>query len=1413
VLNALYSGAYALGALAAASLMVSLAAQAVAQLSAGRGTSKKKLSTGSVLSSSALVHAPRFYDAASARGFFGARMRASMQYVRSGLRGAVEPLLLVGEGGGDGASAESGVSPLLVEAVAEVYERFAALQGEHDDVGVALAARDAGAQVAKRGLCSAKEKAPEALGKDGAAALCAFLVDLHLGPATRRGGSGAALSPADACALLQKPPAADDFVAWCSYRVVCGGAGAALAELQGLASDAGAAPLRLRLGRGAVCRAPPPPGAPEGGGPLALLWEGSAELAPPALHLQRYARERLLACTAASAVAHGGCPQRLSPEGRAVCKELRGALADASWGALLEAVAPGVREVLAALNAARKGKGKGFSAPHLQAFYHARLSTPRPPAAPPRLRVLVRDGPVWAELRALGYDSLLQLRPLSAVGALAPHARAALALLFADTRALCARGEERKTLTKKKLGQAVVDALAGGGGGEARAVVPTPRDGAPGARIAAEAQGLAGVVHCVALPRNATAITLDEANEQLRWLRHPVLSPAHWHEAVVAQEGGEVEWRGARLGVDGLAAYALSRYEWAPDGGAPADAEESAEGFLGRLLVERGYGPTGRHLGSAKDAKAAFAEARFALRTAKKSGPVGAYAAFLKPLAAAATAAPPTPIKKKEAATPAALAAAALRGRGKGVLRVSALDGASKAAFFFPQRMLVALVLAFLGVAFSALLSVQSALGAVDTVGSLFDSFDAATGTVLSTMADGLTASTDRVNAAVKAASLFAQASAGASAALPTAASSIADSLVSSARARGSNVATKLALASKAAGAADPSVAAFGAGSSAVVLGVLGAADAEGGGADGETSAADSAAAAAAAQMAQLMEASVASAVAYASALVPDPTAQLAVVAPPKLVASLNASTAVLSKMGLTPGTMTALAGVLADLAGGRVAPRAAARTLLAAVLGGDVSELTAAVREWVLVRMWACIGVSLGLSFAYVAGSLWLVAKGYRAAALAARRGGYPGGSAWKWKRSQPKTWKLIGLQLGLALAVYYLVYFLLLVVTGALSTFVAEAAFWRTLWAIAWPIILAVLSVALAQSLAQTLFINHVLLDGRNIAVPRVYAFADLWFTFMGLIAGAIQAVARVVGGLVAALLSLMRIDRSIADSRDSDMGASTFDATLAIDIQQNHPALLAAVDCLQRCAEAAAARKLRAPGSPGASPRPLNRWLLALTLARNPALRAHRRVDATSDGALLAAPGLLEQLGLTRAEKVEGPSGPAYGLWLEDRSREAAKHGSGGGAPRKAAPAVALGGAEGAAGAPPSDRNLKAASPARSGSARRSKSSAAVSPALQEDGSPAPQKDALEELLVGGATQQPLPLRSVASSAKGNRSRGSTATVNHDFDAIEADELSVRKGERVVVDGEESEGWVRVFVEGASTRRGMVPNSYLR
>jgi len=48
--------------------------------------------------------------------------------------------------------------------------------------------------------------------------------------------------------------------------------------------------------------------------------------------------------------------------------------------------------------------------------------------------------------------------------------------------------------------------------------------------------------------------------------------------------------------------------------------------------------------------------------------------------------------------------------------------------------------------------------------------------------------------------------------------------------------------------------------------------------------------------------------------------------------------------------------------------------------------------------------------------------------------------------------------------------------------------------------------------------------------------------------------------------------------------------------MDVQHKHPTLLAAVDCLQRCEEAA--------------PRPLSRWLLAFTLARNPWMMQARR-----------------------------------------------------------------------------------------------------------------------------------------------------------------------------------------------------------
>lgn len=58
------------------------------------------------------------------------------------------------------------------------------------------------------------------------------------------------------------------------------------------------------------------------------------------------------------------------------------------------------------------------------------------------------------------------------------------------------------------------------------------------------------------------------------------------------------------------------------------------------------------------------------------------------------------------------------------------------------------------------------------------------------------------------------------------------------------------------------------------------------------------------------------------------------------------------------------------------------------------------------------------------------------------------------------------------------------------------------------------------------------------------------------------------------------------------------------------------------------------------------------------------------------------------------------------------------------------------------------------------------------------------------------------------------GAVATVLHHFDATIEDTLTIRKGERVAVVGEEDgEGWVVVCVEGAPTRRGAVPTSYVR
>jgi hypothetical protein len=55
---------------------------------------------------------------------------------------------------------------------------------------------------------------------------------------------------------------------------------------------------------------------------------------------------------------------------------------------------------------------------------------------------------------------------------------------------------------------------------------------------------------------------------------------------------------------------------------------------------------------------------------------------------------------------------------------------------------------------------------------------------------------------------------------------------------------------------------------------------------------------------------------------------------------------------------------------------------------------------------------------------------------------------------------------------------------------------------------------------------------------------------------------------------------------------------------------------------------------------------------------------------------------------------------------------------------------------------------------------------------------------------------------------------ATTLHDFAATDEDTLSVHRGQRVVVvAGEDAEGWVEVHAEGEPGRRGLVPAAYIR
>ncbi len=263
----------------------------------------------------------------------------------------------------------------------------------------------------------------------------------------------------------------------------------------------------------------------------------------------------------------------------------------------------------------------------------------------------------------------------------------------------------------------------------------------------------------------------------------------------------------------------------------------------------------------------------------------------------------------------------------------------------------------------------------------------------------------------------------------------------------------------------------------------------------------------------------------------------------------------------------------------------------------------------------------------------------------------------------------------MALSLVVFVLLFAVVVLVAAALSFVVAEAWFWVKVWDIAWPIVLAVLSLGLLQAVLQNFVISKVLLSGRSIIMPRPYSIADLWFSFMGLIVGAAVAIARITGGIGGALAILVRTDTTIMAARSSDRAVGAFDATLALDLQHTHPGLLAAVAVLTQLLEEGRARRAAAAAASAAGgggaegllgagpaglrhPRPLTRWLLALTLARNPALCKERRTDATASGSLLEAPSTMEKLGLSKVPAViEGPQGPAYFIWLEEKKAEEA------------------------------------------------------------------------------------------------------------------------------------------------------------
>jgi hypothetical protein len=1312
ILNALYSAALLLAALVSFVLLV----DTLAAVAAGRR------STAAADAAPPLARS-RLYDPATARGFFSAKMRASLAYARAALRGRIEPLLEL-----PSSSTDAGVSPLLLDALDEIFLRFALLAAPPSGGAVAgaEAAARATALLVKRDAKAAKlPELPKELGAVGAAALAAVLASVHLGPTAPAAGSDDLIGSTDAAVDEA------DFARVLAFRLATFGATQVAKDMRVLAAYAG--PLASEELRG-VDWATLFSADVEGGDAAADVGADTprAAFAPEAA--------RVLAAALAAR------PLRVTAAGRAIVARIAGGLAakeQLSWTTLLECLASGTRPTLVAL----RERGAALSSAQLAALFHARLL----PRAGAGLERLVLDGPVWAELRALGYDAALRRAPVDGAGVAAPHARAAVALFLAEARA---RGSAKRRKAAAKTVAELAEALWPPADAEpCAAIFPEGAGGAAGA-LARLAGGAHATHFTHALPKRLHAATLDEINERLRWMRLPVLDPASWHAALVAQAAaaGDADAADApseRVGADGFVAYALARYGVdaaaapvaAPGGtGVHAFDVSSAAAFFATLLRERGHGPTGAHAGSAAAAAKAFADDRFAARTAKGAA-AKAYATFLREhvLAAFRKDAAPAPSEGAKAskgvkvagAKAAARAKAGAKAAGKAAaskkgdeaakdplpgvdalveavrrgppgaaasVRVSARSAASQHAFFYPQRLLVAIGLSALLVFFSALVCVQSAVGTMTAVQEAFDKVNDLAGAGLSSMADGLTAATARVDAALKATRDVALKASAAETVIAEAGSAasikgLASSLASSTKAVGASLSSKLALASAAVAAADPGQVP-GAGASAAVLGLLTAADLEGD--DAGDAAADAARELATTQLADIFERTVASAVAYASALSPDPEKLLAASgASAALTAAMNKTAAQASALGLSPARLgftasnaAALSATLQNLAAGRISARDAGGTLLLSMLGEEFIGAEREVRRFIITRMWASIGVSLSLAFLFVNAALFAVLTSYRAMMLRARRGEYPGGASWRWP-SPVKAWKLVGAQMGLAFVVYFLIFFVVLIVAFILSLIVAELWVWRRAFDIAWPIVLSSLSVVLVQTIAETTFVNNVLLAGRNIAYPRPYSVADVWFSIAGLFIGAAVAFTRVITGIVQAVASLARTDQTSLSARSADVSVAAFDATLAIDMQHSNPLLLAAVHCLTlertpanaaevkddkvgkdgmdgskegkvaggKVAKGKAKGKVAAEDDERAkrvarSRRARTRWFLALTLSRNPELVAERRRNATKDGAILPPPSLGQKLGLSVPKTVEGPAGPAYHVWADSR-----------------------------------------------------------------------------------------------------------------------------------------------------------------